>query len=111
MVAPLVALGAGMAATGAVGGIANAFKKPKSIDITQQLQRLQDTYAQNHIQNDDLAKNLTPMTDKYRADLQSLLSGQKADFNTNKAAYIGATDENVATAEGAARKNLYGGTF
>ncbi len=109
MVVPLIALGAGMAAGGVAGSLLQ--KKPRSIDITQQLQQLQDTYSQNQLQNQDLTKQLNPLTQGYKEDLAKALGGAKQDFASNKTEYLGATDANTKEAQDAMRANLYGKTF
>lgn len=111
MVAPLVIGGAVAAGAGLAGGIGQAFKKKPSIDITQQLAQLHSGIGQQQIQNEDLSKNLKPLTQDYRANLQAALSGQKADFTGAKSDYLGATNNNIEEAKNALRGNLYGSTF
>lgn len=99
-----------MAAAGAAGSLFGK-KKSKPIDITQQLNRIQDTYAQNQLQNTQLTKDLAPLTADYRTGLSNALNTARTDFAGNKAEFLGATDANTKEAQDALRKNLYSKTF
>lgn len=111
MVAPIVlGLGAGLAAGGIAGSVFGK-KKSKPIDISQQLAQLHGSYARQNQLNADLPVQLNPLTQGYKADLQSALSGAKTDFAANKAEYLGATDANTKAAQDAMRANLYSKTF
>lgn len=110
MAIPLAAVGAGMAAAGVAGSLFGK-KKAKPIDISQQLARIQDTYAQNQLQNSQLTKDLNPLTNTYRADLAGAIGGAKEDFATNKNELLTRTDQNTKEAQDALRANLYSKEF
>jgi len=110
MALPLAAVGAGMAAAGVAGSLFGK-KKSQPIDITQQLNRVRDTYAQNQLQNTQLGTELKPLTADYRSGLASALEGARADFAGNKNEYLTRTDENTKQAQDALRANLYSKTF
>ncbi len=100
----------GGVAGGALGGFSGG-EKSKPIDITAQLNKLQDTYSKNRQLNQGLTTSLNPLTDKYKADLASALSGAKQDFTGERNNYLTATDANTKEAQDAMRRNLYSTTF
>lgn len=97
-------------AGGALGGFLGG-SGSKPIDITQQLNKVQDTYRKNRELNQGLSTSLNPLTESYKADLAKALSGAKQDFNTNKNEYIAGTDRNTLEGQDAMRRNLYSDTF
>lgn len=99
-----------MAGAGVAGSLFGK-KKSKPIDISQQLSLLQQSYGQQRLQNDELAKNLNPLTQSYKADLQAALNQGKTDFTGAKQEFLGATDANTKQAQDALRANLYSKTF
>lgn len=111
MAIPIIAgLAAGSTAAGVAGSLFDK-KKAKPIDISRQLSLLQDTYAQNQLQNTDLANKLNPLTAGYKTDLSNALTGARNEFAGNKAEYLGTTEANTKEAQDALRKNLYSKTF
>ena len=110
MVAPLLALGAGVMAGGATAGLLGG-KKTKTPDIAAQLEALHQGIGEQRIQNDALKNSLNPLTTDYKTQLQQSLAGQKSDFAANKSEYLGATDANTKAAQDAMRANLYSKTF
>ncbi len=110
MVAPLLLAGGALVAGGVAGSMFGK-KKAQPIDITQQLSKIQDTYAKNRELNTGLSNSLDPLTQNYRADLQSAIGGAKQDFTANKNELLTSTDVNTKEAQDALRKNLYSKTF
>ncbi len=93
----------------AVGGLFGGNNQP--IDITAQLNAIQQNYAKQNSLNTELGTKLNPLTDQYKTDLASAISGAKNDQNTTNNQYLAETGTNTKEAQDALRKNLYSKTF
>ena len=111
MVIPLAVGAGGALIAGGVAGSLFGKKSSKPVDISRQLADIKDTYARNQSINAALPGALNPLTQDYRTDLKHQFDQSKADFATNKAEYLGATDANTKAAQDAQRANVYGDTF
>ncbi len=104
-------------AGGGVGALAGGFgsklfgNKQRPIDITGQLNAIQNTYAANRGLNQNLTGALAPLTGNYQTGLASNVAGAKNDLATQTGDYVTNTNANTQEAQDALRKNLYSNTF
>lgn len=113
MVVPLavpLVVGGAMAAGGIAGSIFGK-KKTKPIDISQQLNQVRATYAQNRDLNRGMYDQLQPLTEKYKTDSKGVMDATRQEFETGKGEYLGETKRLADEAKNALRANLYSDTF
>lgn len=110
MVAPLVAVGAGLAAGGVAGSLFGG-KKIKKPDITQQLAQVNKQISTSRGRVDQLYDQLQPLTQRYQTGAEDVIGQGRATADEERNKFLSSTSELATQAKDALRQNLYSDTF